>query len=129
MIPACLQRSLPLIDICTSPNMSFDDIYGTFFNHYYNESELSNCLQMNEEYSSLDSEEQFNVTSYIECWQLCDKDCKFWTWTSPEHEQGSKCFHIHSDASPDIKHGEAISGRNNCKGTFCNCLFFVTHVR
>lgn len=40
IIPACLQRRSPLIDICTSANMSFDDTYGTYFNHYYGESDI-----------------------------------------------------------------------------------------
>lgn len=40
IIPACLQRRSPLMDICTNSNMSFDDTYGTYFNHYYGESDV-----------------------------------------------------------------------------------------
>ena len=40
IIPACLQKRSPLMDICTNNNMSFDDMYGTYFNHYYGESDI-----------------------------------------------------------------------------------------
>jgi hypothetical protein len=40
VIPACLQRRSPLLDICTNNDMKFDDIYGTYFAHYYGESDI-----------------------------------------------------------------------------------------
>lgn len=40
IMPACLQKRSPLIDICTNPDMSFDDVYGTYFYHYYGESDI-----------------------------------------------------------------------------------------
>ncbi len=35
IIPACLQRRSPLIDLCTDENMAYDDIWTTFHSHYY----------------------------------------------------------------------------------------------
>ena len=40
MIPACLQKRSPLLDLCTSEDMSFDDKYTTYFTHYYGESDI-----------------------------------------------------------------------------------------
>jgi hypothetical protein len=40
MIPACLQKRSPLLDLCTSDDMSFDDKYSTYFTHYYGESDI-----------------------------------------------------------------------------------------
>jgi hypothetical protein len=40
IIPACLQRHSPLIDQCVSNTIPFDDIYGTYYNHYYGESDI-----------------------------------------------------------------------------------------
>ena len=40
VMPACLQRRSPLMDLCTSEDMSFDDIYGTYFAHYYGDSDI-----------------------------------------------------------------------------------------
>lgn len=40
IMPACLQKRSPLIDICTSDNMTYDDAYGTYFYHYYGESDI-----------------------------------------------------------------------------------------
>lgn len=40
VIPACLQRRSPLMDLCTSDDMNFDDIYGTYYAHYYGESDV-----------------------------------------------------------------------------------------
>lgn len=39
-IPACLQRRNPLIDICTSDDMTYDDIYATYFAHYYGDADI-----------------------------------------------------------------------------------------
>lgn len=35
IMPACLMKHCPLIDICTSPDMKYDDKWGTYFTHYY----------------------------------------------------------------------------------------------
>jgi len=41
VIPACLQKRSPLMDLCTNTDdMIFDDAYGTYFNHYYSESDV-----------------------------------------------------------------------------------------
>lgn len=40
IIPACLQRYSPLVDLCTNNTMSFDDMHGTYYNHYYGESDI-----------------------------------------------------------------------------------------
>ncbi|VBB17985.1 hypothetical protein YASMINEVIRUS_448 [Yasminevirus sp. GU-2018] len=40
IMPACLQRHSPLIDICTDPSMSFDDKCNTYLKHYYGESDI-----------------------------------------------------------------------------------------
>jgi hypothetical protein len=40
VMPACLQRRSPLMDLCTSDDMNFDDIYGTYFAHYYGEADI-----------------------------------------------------------------------------------------
>lgn len=40
IMPACLQRRSPLMDLCTSEDMNFDDIYGTYFTHYYGEADI-----------------------------------------------------------------------------------------
>jgi hypothetical protein len=40
IMTACIQRYSPLIDLCTDANMTFDDIYGTYFNHYYKDSDI-----------------------------------------------------------------------------------------
>jgi hypothetical protein len=40
IMPACLQKRSPLLDLCTSDDMSFDDKYGTFFTHYFGEADI-----------------------------------------------------------------------------------------
>lgn len=40
IMPACLQRRSPLMDLCTSNDMNFDDIWGTYFTHYYGEADI-----------------------------------------------------------------------------------------
>ena len=40
IIPACLQKHSPLIDLCTDPDMQFDDKYNTYMKHYYGDSDI-----------------------------------------------------------------------------------------
>ena len=40
IMTACLQKRSPLMDLCTSDDMSFDDIYGTYYSHYYGRSDI-----------------------------------------------------------------------------------------
>lgn len=40
IIPACLQKRSPLLDLCTSDEMNFDDKYGTFYTHYFGEADI-----------------------------------------------------------------------------------------
>lgn len=39
-MPACLQKRPPLVDLCTTPDMNFDDVYGNFFAHYYADADV-----------------------------------------------------------------------------------------
>lgn len=40
IMPACLQKRCPLIDVCTYKEMNLNDEYGTYYNHYYRESDI-----------------------------------------------------------------------------------------
>jgi hypothetical protein len=40
IIPACLMKLCPLVDTCTSSDMSFNDVCRTYFAHFYGEADI-----------------------------------------------------------------------------------------
>ncbi|AYV77528.1 MAG: hypothetical protein Dasosvirus5_7 [Dasosvirus sp.] len=69
VMPACLQRYNPLVDICSSDDMSYEDRWNTYFLHYYGYSDIDVMVGANTmiEYIRNLSEFMTVLTKNLEC--------------------------------------------------------------